>query len=216
MTLIPKFKAKLKKATSIVGFLNHLQGDLKVKAVEAGCDTVMPRSAFSQSLPNLLRRYGIEEEEEYAQQPMYVSRDQRQNRRAHSHRVRPSLCSLFDKHRGALVLFSALIAALSRAFLVPGPSVPDPCLYPGGHSAPVPPANADADDPPSARHPRPYSQRSGNRSLSPFCRAISAAAHSRCPSSAFLSSPASATDPICSRGTTSTCTGAFGLMSAKA
>jgi hypothetical protein len=70
MALIPKFKAKLKKATSIVGFLNHLQGDLKLKAVEAGCDTVMPRSAFSQSLPNLLRRYGIEEEEEYAQQPM--------------------------------------------------------------------------------------------------------------------------------------------------
>jgi hypothetical protein len=70
MTLIPKFKAKLKKATSIVGFLNHLQGDLKLKAVEAGCDTVMPRSAFSQSLPNLLRRYGMEEEEEYAQQPV--------------------------------------------------------------------------------------------------------------------------------------------------
>jgi hypothetical protein len=70
MTLIPKFKAKFKKATSIVGFLNHLQGDLKMKAVEAGCDTVMPRSAFSQSLPNLLRRYGMEEEEEYAQQPV--------------------------------------------------------------------------------------------------------------------------------------------------
>jgi len=70
MILIPKFRAKLKKATSIVGFLSHLQGDLKLKAVEAGCDTVMPRSAFSQSLPNLLRRYGVEEEEEYAQQPM--------------------------------------------------------------------------------------------------------------------------------------------------
>jgi CheY-like chemotaxis protein len=69
LTLIPKFKAKLKKATSIVGFLNHLQGELKAKAIEAGCDTVMPRSAFSQSLPNLLRRYGLEEEEEYAQQP---------------------------------------------------------------------------------------------------------------------------------------------------
>ena len=47
MTLIPKFKAKLKKATSIVGFLNHLQGDLKMKAIEAGCDTVMPALAFS-------------------------------------------------------------------------------------------------------------------------------------------------------------------------
>ncbi|MGB7547525.1 MAG: response regulator, partial [Terracidiphilus sp.] len=70
MTLIPKLKAKLKKGTSIVGFLNHLQGELKAKAVEAGCDTVMPRSAFSQSLPNLLRRYGLEEEEEFAQQPV--------------------------------------------------------------------------------------------------------------------------------------------------
>jgi hypothetical protein len=70
MSLIPKFKTKFKKATSIIGFLSHLQGDLKLKAIEAGCDTVMPRSAFSQSLPNLLRRYGLEEEEEYAQQPM--------------------------------------------------------------------------------------------------------------------------------------------------
>lgn len=67
MTLIPKFKAKFKKATSIVGFLNHLQGDLKMKAIEAGCDTVMPRSAFSQSLPNLLRRYGMEEDENVPQ-----------------------------------------------------------------------------------------------------------------------------------------------------
>jgi len=69
MTLIPKLKNKLKKATSIIGFLSHLQGDLKMKAIEAGCDTVMPRSAFSQSLPNLLRRYGIEEEEELTSQP---------------------------------------------------------------------------------------------------------------------------------------------------
>jgi len=64
LTLIPKLKAKLKRTTSIIGFLSHLQGDLKAKAVEAGCDTVMPRSAFSQNLPNLLRRYGVEEEEE--------------------------------------------------------------------------------------------------------------------------------------------------------
>lgn len=70
MTLIPKFKTKFKKATSIIGFLNHLQGDLKAKAVEAGCDTVMPRSAFSQSLPNLLRRYGMEEEDENVPQPV--------------------------------------------------------------------------------------------------------------------------------------------------
>ena len=64
LTLIPKLKAKLKRSTSIVGFLSHLQGDLKAKAVEAGCDTVMPRAAFSQNLPNLLRRYGIADEEE--------------------------------------------------------------------------------------------------------------------------------------------------------
>jgi CheY-like chemotaxis protein len=64
LTLIPKLKAKLKRSTSIIGFLSHLQGDLKAKAVEAGCDTVMPRSAFSQNLPNLLRRYGTHEEDE--------------------------------------------------------------------------------------------------------------------------------------------------------
>ncbi len=62
LTLIPKLKTKLKRATSIVGFLSHLQGELKAKAIEAGCDTVMPRSAFSQTLPNLLRRYGVEVE----------------------------------------------------------------------------------------------------------------------------------------------------------
>lgn len=66
LTLIPKLKAKLKRSTSIIGFLSHIQGDLKAKAVEAGCDTVMPRSAFSQNLPNLLRRYGLEEEKEEA------------------------------------------------------------------------------------------------------------------------------------------------------
>ena len=29
----------------------------------------MPRSAFSQTLPNLLRRYGIEDEEDHMPQP---------------------------------------------------------------------------------------------------------------------------------------------------
>jgi hypothetical protein len=69
LTLIPKLKSKLKRGTSVIGFLSHLQGDLKAKAVEAGCDIVMPRSAFSQNLPTLLRRHGLdgEEEMEYAQ-----------------------------------------------------------------------------------------------------------------------------------------------------
>ncbi|HKO18213.1 MAG TPA: hypothetical protein VJU82_04935 [Acidobacteriaceae bacterium] len=64
LTLIPKLKAKLKKSTSIIGFLQHVQGDLKAKAVEAGCDVVVARAAFSQNLPNLLRRYGLHEEED--------------------------------------------------------------------------------------------------------------------------------------------------------
>ncbi len=62
LTLIPKLKTKFKRGTSIIGFLSHLQGDLKVKALESGCDMVMPRSAFSQNLPNLLRRHGLDEE----------------------------------------------------------------------------------------------------------------------------------------------------------
>jgi hypothetical protein len=64
LTLIPRFKSKLKRGTSVIGFLSHLQGDLKAKAIEAGCDMVMPRSAFSQNLPNLLRRHGLAEEPE--------------------------------------------------------------------------------------------------------------------------------------------------------
>src|SRR6266481_3662948 len=64
LTLIPKLKSKLKKGTSIIGFLSHVQGDLKQKAHEVGCDMVLPRSAFSQNLPQLLRRHGAPEEEE--------------------------------------------------------------------------------------------------------------------------------------------------------
>jgi hypothetical protein len=67
LTLIPRLKNKLKRGTSIIGFLSHLQGDLKAKAIEVGCDMVMPRSAFSQNLPNLLRRHGLDEEFEAAE-----------------------------------------------------------------------------------------------------------------------------------------------------
>jgi hypothetical protein len=62
LTLIPKLKTKLKK-TSVIGFLSHVQGDLKQKAHEVGCDMVLPRSAFSQNLPQLLRRHGSAEDE---------------------------------------------------------------------------------------------------------------------------------------------------------
>jgi len=63
LTLIPKLKSKLKKGTSIIGFLSHVQGDLKQKAHDVGCDMVLPRSAFSQNLPQLLRRHGAPGEE---------------------------------------------------------------------------------------------------------------------------------------------------------
>jgi PleD family two-component response regulator len=64
LPVITKMRSKFKKSTSIVGFVSHVQGDLKMKAQEAGCDVVMPRSAFSQNLPNILRRHGAEDEVE--------------------------------------------------------------------------------------------------------------------------------------------------------
>lgn len=49
------------KKVSLIAFVSHVQADLKLQAQEAGCDLVMPRSAFSQNLPNLLRRHGLPE-----------------------------------------------------------------------------------------------------------------------------------------------------------
>jgi len=63
LTVIPKLKSKLKKETNIIGFVSHVQGELKVKAQEAGCDMVLPRSAFSQNLAQLLRRHTTQEDD---------------------------------------------------------------------------------------------------------------------------------------------------------
>ena len=63
LTIIPKLKSKLKKETNIIGFVSHVQGELKLKATEAGCDMVLPRSAFSQNLAQLMRRHTAEDEE---------------------------------------------------------------------------------------------------------------------------------------------------------
>jgi CheY-like chemotaxis protein len=41
----------------LIGFVSHVQGELKQKAHEAGCDMVMARSAFSQNLPQILKRH---------------------------------------------------------------------------------------------------------------------------------------------------------------
>jgi CheY-like chemotaxis protein len=40
----------------LVGYLSHVQTDLKREAEAAGCDEVMARSAFSANLPLILKR----------------------------------------------------------------------------------------------------------------------------------------------------------------
>ncbi len=45
------------KPINLIGYLSHVQGELKQQAQEAGCDMVMARSAFSQNLPQILKRY---------------------------------------------------------------------------------------------------------------------------------------------------------------
>jgi CheY-like chemotaxis protein len=42
---------------SVIGYLSHVQGELKQDAQSAGCDMVMARSAFSQNLPQILKRH---------------------------------------------------------------------------------------------------------------------------------------------------------------
>lgn len=45
------------KNISLIGYLSHIQGELKQKAQEAGCNMVLARSAFSQNLPQILKRH---------------------------------------------------------------------------------------------------------------------------------------------------------------
>jgi CheY-like chemotaxis protein len=42
---------------SLLGYVSHVQADLKQAAQEKGCDVVIARSAFSQNLATILRRY---------------------------------------------------------------------------------------------------------------------------------------------------------------
>jgi len=42
------------KGIPIVGFLSHVQVDLKLAAESAGCDYVIPRSLFSMKLPDIV------------------------------------------------------------------------------------------------------------------------------------------------------------------
>lgn len=45
------------KSIDLVGYVSHIQGDLKQRAHEAGCNMVLARSAFSQNLPQILKRH---------------------------------------------------------------------------------------------------------------------------------------------------------------
>jgi len=45
------------RATPVLGYAAHVRDDLKTAAAEAGCDEVLPRSAFSARLPDILRRW---------------------------------------------------------------------------------------------------------------------------------------------------------------
>jgi hypothetical protein len=58
LKLISKLKSNAElKHISVIGFLSHVQGELKQKAHETGCDMVLARSAFSQNLPQILKRH---------------------------------------------------------------------------------------------------------------------------------------------------------------
>ncbi len=45
------------KSISLIGYLSHIQGELKQKAHDTGCDMVLARSALSQNLPQILKRH---------------------------------------------------------------------------------------------------------------------------------------------------------------
>jgi CheY-like chemotaxis protein len=58
ITLISKLKANAEtKGISLIGYLSHVQAELKQQAQEAGCDMVLARSAFSQNMPQIFRRH---------------------------------------------------------------------------------------------------------------------------------------------------------------
>ncbi|HYW47014.1 MAG TPA: response regulator [Bryobacteraceae bacterium] len=45
------------KGISLIGYLSHIQVELKQQAQEAGCDMVLARSAFSQNMPQIFKRH---------------------------------------------------------------------------------------------------------------------------------------------------------------
>jgi CheY-like chemotaxis protein len=45
------------RSAPVLAFLSHVQTELKEQAISAGCDTVIPRSLFSQRLAEILRKH---------------------------------------------------------------------------------------------------------------------------------------------------------------
>ncbi len=45
------------QAIPLLAYVSHVQVELKQKAIDAGCDTVLARSVLSRDLPQLLQRY---------------------------------------------------------------------------------------------------------------------------------------------------------------
>jgi CheY-like chemotaxis protein len=58
LKLIQKLKADDQtRGISLLAYVSHVQGELKQQAQEAGCNMVLARSAFSQNLPQILKRH---------------------------------------------------------------------------------------------------------------------------------------------------------------
>lgn len=58
LKVIPKLKGNAElKSISLIGYLSHVQGELKQQAQETGCDMVLARSALSQNLAQILKRH---------------------------------------------------------------------------------------------------------------------------------------------------------------
>lgn len=56
--LISKLKADSQtKPITVIGFVSHVNGELKQQAQDAGANMVLARSAFSTSLPQILKRH---------------------------------------------------------------------------------------------------------------------------------------------------------------
>lgn len=58
--IIKKIKSASElKQIPVIGFLSHVQIELKKEADRAGCDLVIPRSRFSNDMREILRKYSM-------------------------------------------------------------------------------------------------------------------------------------------------------------